>query len=67
MKWCFSCCEPELPDIELNMNCPSACCVKNISDNETPQCSTQANEQRKKKLKKKKHGRKRAREEEKVE
>ena len=70
MKWCLSCCEPELPDIDVKFTCRSTCCVSNTADAETntepnaesdPSTSTQAKVKQKTKKKKKKfkHGRQR--------
>lgn len=42
--WCISCCEPEVPDIDVNMSCPSACCNTNTNsdENTTHSVSNQA-------------------------
>ena len=66
MKWCFSCAEPDIPDIDINMTCRSACCVSKTSDVDIDMhTDNQAKDQSKKTKNKKKHVR--TRQEEKTE
>lgn len=65
MKWCFPCCEPELPDVDVNMSCPSACCVINKAEEDTSEAFK--NQAKERKTKTRKNGRKRRRHEKKTE
>lgn len=58
--WCIPCCEPELPDIDINMSCPSACCVTN-KENDQDTSETFSNQAKPRSSKGRKHVRKRRR------
>lgn len=63
--WCIPCCDSEVPDIDIKMNCPSTCCSMNKTDNDYEidlPSSTQAKLSQEKKHK---HGKKHRRRKEK--